>query len=286
MGVGYVIGPRIAGTMVAGGVLSWLVLLPLLSLLGAAITDAVPADSSELREQPGHRPAVPASRRWAPARSGAPTSATSAPARCSRRASSPWAARCRRSSASAREGLKGFGAAARRRAAAHRARHAADGRARRLAAAGHLPRRHARACRRRATSWSSILIVLFGFFFATVSSRITGLIGSSSNPISGMTIATLIITCVIFVALGWTGDVYGADRAVGRRHRLHRRRQRRQHLAGPEDRLHRRRHADLPADGPGDRRGHLVVRHRHDGALHAPRVRHRLGRRRRRRRRR
>jgi len=54
----------------------------------------------------------------------------------------------------------------------------------------------------------SVLIVLFGFFFATVSSRITGLIGSSSNPISGMTIATLIITCVIFVALGWTGDAY------------------------------------------------------------------------------
>ena len=59
MGVGYVIGPRIAGTMVAGGVLSWLVLLPLLSLLGAAHHDAVPADPSELREQPGHRPAVP-----------------------------------------------------------------------------------------------------------------------------------------------------------------------------------------------------------------------------------
>jgi putative OPT family oligopeptide transporter len=55
----------------------------------------------------------------------------------------------------------------------------------------------------------SVLIVVFGFFFATVSSRITGLIGSSSNPISGMTIATLIITCLIFVALGWTGDVYG-----------------------------------------------------------------------------
>jgi putative OPT family oligopeptide transporter len=55
----------------------------------------------------------------------------------------------------------------------------------------------------------SVLIVVFGFFFATVSSRITGLIGSSSNPISGMTIATLIITCLIFVALGWTGDAYG-----------------------------------------------------------------------------
>src|SRR4029079_4194607 len=55
----------------------------------------------------------------------------------------------------------------------------------------------------------SVLIVLFGFFFATVSSRITGLIGSASNPISGMAIAKLIITCVIFVARGWTGDLYG-----------------------------------------------------------------------------
>jgi len=50
--------------------------------------------------------------------------------------------------------------------------------------------------------------VIFGFFFSTVSSRITGLIGSSSNPISGMTIATLILTCVLFVALGWTGETY------------------------------------------------------------------------------
>ena len=55
---------------------------------------------------------------------------------------------------------------------------------------------------------ASVLIVVFGFFFVTVSSRITGLIGSSSNPISGMTIATLILTCTIFVALGWTGDYY------------------------------------------------------------------------------
>ena len=66
-----------------------------------------------------------------------------------------------------------------------------------------------RGCRRRATSWRPILIVVFGFFFVTVSSRITGLIGTSSNPISGMTIATLILTCLIFVALGWTGDAYG-----------------------------------------------------------------------------
>ena len=57
---------------------------------------------------------------------------------------------------------------------------------------------------------AAVLVLVFGFFFATVSSRITGLIGSSSNPISGMTIATLILTCLLFVALGWTGDVYAA----------------------------------------------------------------------------
>jgi putative OPT family oligopeptide transporter len=55
---------------------------------------------------------------------------------------------------------------------------------------------------------ASILIIIFGFLFVTVSSRITGLIGTSSNPISGMTIATLILTCLLFVFLGWTGDVY------------------------------------------------------------------------------
>jgi putative OPT family oligopeptide transporter len=56
---------------------------------------------------------------------------------------------------------------------------------------------------------AAVLTIVFAFFFATVSSRITGLIGTSSNPISGMTIATLILTCLLFVALGWTGDSYG-----------------------------------------------------------------------------
>jgi len=52
----------------------------------------------------------------------------------------------------------------------------------------------------------SVLIVVFGFFFVAVSSRIVGLIGSSSNPISGMTIATLLGTCLIFVLAGWADD--------------------------------------------------------------------------------
>ena len=53
-----------------------------------------------------------------------------------------------------------------------------------------------------------ILVILFGFFFVTVSSRIVGLIGTSSNPVSGMTIATLMGTCLIFISIGWTGQLY------------------------------------------------------------------------------
>jgi OPT family oligopeptide transporter len=53
-----------------------------------------------------------------------------------------------------------------------------------------------------------LLVVIFGAFFVTVSSRIVGLIGSSNNPISGMTIATIMGTCLIFMAVGWTGKVY------------------------------------------------------------------------------
>jgi putative OPT family oligopeptide transporter len=53
-----------------------------------------------------------------------------------------------------------------------------------------------------------ILVIIFGAFFVTVSSRIVGLIGSSNNPISGMTIATLMGTCLIFIAVGWTGKAY------------------------------------------------------------------------------
>ncbi len=53
-----------------------------------------------------------------------------------------------------------------------------------------------------------VLVVIFGAFFVTVSSRIVGLIGSSNNPISGMTIATIMGTCLVFIAVGWTGKLY------------------------------------------------------------------------------
>jgi len=57
---------------------------------------------------------------------------------------------------------------------------------------------------------TAFLIILFGFFFSVVSSRITGELGSSSCPISGMAIATLMGTCALFLLLGWTGHGYTA----------------------------------------------------------------------------
>ena len=57
---------------------------------------------------------------------------------------------------------------------------------------------------------ASLLVVVFGFLFVTVSSRIVGLVGSSASPVSGMTIATLMATCAVFLVMGWTVPAYGA----------------------------------------------------------------------------
>src|ERR1044071_3406845 len=54
----------------------------------------------------------------------------------------------------------------------------------------------------------AILIIAFGFLFVTVSSRLTGEVGSSSNPISGMTVATLLLTCLAFLIISWTAPPY------------------------------------------------------------------------------
>jgi putative OPT family oligopeptide transporter len=206
MGVGYVIGPRIAGTMVAGGVLSWLVLLPLLSLLGAAIPEPfAPIHPAFASNPTTGRPflisEMSPGQIWSAYIRYIGAGAVLAAGLITLARTLPTIV------ASAREGLKGFGAAA----GGTTARTERDVPivvvlggslllALFLAVMPGLPT--------QGNILVAILVVVFGFFFATVSSRITGLIGSSSNPISGMTIATLIITCLIFVALGWTGDAY------------------------------------------------------------------------------
>jgi len=198
MGVGYVIGPRIAGVMFAGGVLSWLVLLPLLTILGNYMTVPFPpVPASGLRiDQMSAQQLWSAYIRYTGAgavlASGLITLARTIPTIVS----------------SFRDSVKDFGGG---KSAAQQTRTERDipmivvlggslALAVFLAVAPRMPT--------QGNFLASILIVIFGFFFVTVSSRITGLIGSSSNPISGMTIATLILTCTIFVALGWTGDKY------------------------------------------------------------------------------
>jgi putative OPT family oligopeptide transporter len=207
LGVGYVIGPRIAGTMFAGGVLSWLVLLPLLTILGELITVPFPPIHPNFANNPATgRPflisEMSPGQLWsayiryigagAVLASGLITLSRTIPTIVS----------------SARGSLRDISAA---RGAAGQMRTERDipmavvlGGSLLLAVfmavAPGLPT--------QGNVLAAVLIVVFGFFFATVSSRITGLIGSSSNPISGMTIATLILTCLLFVALGWTGDMY------------------------------------------------------------------------------
>jgi putative OPT family oligopeptide transporter len=207
LGVGYVIGPRIAGTMFAGGVLSWLVLLPLLSILGAYITEPFPPIHPDFANNPATgRPflisEMSPGQLWsayiryigagAVLASGLITLARTIPTIIS----------------SARGSLRdlsaGAGAAAPLRTERDIPMAVVLGGSLLLAifltVAPGLPT--------QGNVLAAALVVVFGFFFATVSSRITGLIGSSSNPISGMTIATLILTCLLFVGLGWTGDAY------------------------------------------------------------------------------
>jgi putative OPT family oligopeptide transporter len=198
MGVGYVIGPRIAGVMFAGGVLSWLVLLPLLSIMGNYLTvpfPPVPASGLRIDQMtPGQlwSAYIRYTGAGAVLAAGLITLARTIPTIVS----------------SFRESVKDFSA---RDGAAARARTERDmpmalvlGGTLLLAvflvAAPGMPT--------QGNVVASLLVVVFGFFFVTVSSRIVGLIGSSSNPVSGMTIATLILTCTIFVALGWTGEWY------------------------------------------------------------------------------
>src|SRR5215203_5124520 len=197
MGVGYVIGPRIAGVMFAGGVLSWLVLLPLLTIMGNYMTVPFPpVPPSGLRiDQMSAGQLWSAYIRYTGAgavlASGLITLARTIPTIIS----------------SFRDSVKDFSGGA----TAVKTRTERDipmlivlggslALAIFLAVAPAMPT--------QGNFLAAVLIVIFGFFFVTVSSRITGLIGSSSNPISGMTIATLILTCTIFVALGWTGDAY------------------------------------------------------------------------------
>lgn len=194
LGIGYIIGPRIASIMAAGGVLAYLVLIPMIKLFGDAIPTAI---------APG---TVPISEMGPNAIRGAyilyiGAGAVAAGGIISLFRSLPviWHG--------IREGLRDVGGT--RSADASQVRTNRDlpirlvfiGIFALIIAITFAPTLHMNVL-------GAALIVLFGFLFVTVSSRLTGEIGSSSNPISGMTVATLLLTSLVFLALGWTEPKY------------------------------------------------------------------------------
>jgi putative OPT family oligopeptide transporter len=196
VGVGYIIGPRIASIMCAGGVLSYLLLIPLIKFFGEGLAE----------------PLAPATKRIAEMSPGAirgdyilyiGAGAVAAGGVISLIQALPtiW------------HGLKGGVAGLGGAVAGGREggvlrtdrdlslKFVGIGIVVLIAAIIVAPTLHMNLL-------GALLIIAFGFLFVTVSSRLTGEIGSTSNPISGMTVATLLFTCLVFLLVGWTGGTY------------------------------------------------------------------------------
>jgi putative OPT family oligopeptide transporter len=196
LGVGYIIGPRIASIMCAGGVLAYLVLIPAIKFFGEGMT--VPL-------APG---TVPISEMGPDDIRGAYVLYIGAGAVAAGGIISLF-----RSLPTIWHGLKGGLSDLRGGSAASaRVPRTDQDLSMKVVVGGVLvlialivlmPQLHL-----QFNLLGAILIVAFGFLFVTVSSRLTGEIGSSSNPISGMTVATLLLTCLIFLIVGWTGPSY------------------------------------------------------------------------------
>lgn len=201
LGVGYIIGPKIAGNLVAGGVLSWLVLIPLISFIGDALpTTLKPGWAGKLISEmsPGeiYRGYVRYIGAGAVAAAGVITLIKTLPTIVSAFKESFGSLKDLRS-----------GKVQSRTEREIPITYVIGGSLALVLVVALLPQLPGTF---PGTLLMGLLVVIFGFFFVTVSSRIVGIIGSSSNPISGMTIATLMATCLIFVSLGWTGDMYQA----------------------------------------------------------------------------
>ena len=200
LGVGYIIGPRIASAMAGGGVLAYLVLIPLIQFFGSAMSVVIPPGKIPVGEMsPGDiRSAYILYIGAGAVTAGGLISLV-------RAMPTIWR--------SLRAGVADFGG--RRDAAPNAGDNAGTPRTDRdislkwvaLGVVG-LVAAILMAHSLRMNFLGAVLIVLFGFMFVTVSSRLTGEVGSSSNPISGMTVATLLLTCLIFLVLGWTGPTY------------------------------------------------------------------------------
>jgi putative OPT family oligopeptide transporter len=194
LGVGYIIGPKISAVMTAGGVLAYLVLIPIIKFFGDALTSPL---------APG---AIPISQMGPTEIRGAyilyiGAGAVAAGGIISLLRAIPTIVH------GIRAGLSDLGSVHGRSGKVPRTdrdlpmKFVAIGCVVLIACIVAVPTLHMNVL-------GALLIVLFGFLFVTVSSRLTGEIGSSSNPISGMTVATLLLTCLAFLIAGWTGGTY------------------------------------------------------------------------------
>jgi putative OPT family oligopeptide transporter len=194
LGVGYIIGPRIAALMCAGGVLSYLIIIPMIRFFGDGM-GAVLAPGT----LPIGRMSVEQIQRGYVLYIGA--GAVAAGGIISLARSLPMIA------AGLRAGLRNVrgGIGARVPATRHE-----NDLPMRFVLIGSLALVGIIAAARplHMNLVGALLIVILGFLFVTVSSRLTGEVGSSSNPISGMAIATLLLTCLVFLVVGWTGPSY------------------------------------------------------------------------------
>jgi putative OPT family oligopeptide transporter len=206
LGVGYIIGPRVAGLLFAGGIISWLVIMPAISFYGQL------AGNTPLYPSTIPIPQMTPDQIWgsyirpmgagAVAAAGLITLLRTLPTIIS----------------ALRAGLKdvrsegaGESSAANRIDRDVPMRVVVLGTVVIMVMMWILLTFH--PIKGAQTSWwqnlfAGVFVVVFGFLFVTVAGRISGLLGNSSNPISGMSIATLMATCAIFFVAGWTAPNY------------------------------------------------------------------------------
>lgn len=202
LGVGYIIGPRIASIMCAGGVLAYLVLIPAIKFFGEGMTKVLPPGTVPISEMdPGQI------RGAYILYIGAGAVAAGGIISLFRSLPTIWS------------GLKGGLADLRGGSAAVAGAPRTDQDLSMKFVLGGIVVLIAAIMLFKDLGLylftspivaiiGALMIIAFGFLFVTVSSRLTGEIGSSSNPISGMTVATLLLTCLIFLIIGWTGPSY------------------------------------------------------------------------------
>jgi putative OPT family oligopeptide transporter len=206
LGVGYIIGPRIAGTIFAGGVFSWLVLMPAIKFFGEGLADPLYPSTVPIRDMtPGQlwESYIRPMGAGAVAMAGLITLMKTMPTIINALRSGMKDIRSQQVGVESGGRLERdipmkwvvFGSLA-------------------IIVAMWLMLTFNPIAGARTSAFenlvASLFVVIFGFLFVTVSSRICGLIGTSANPVSGMTIATLMATCAMFLVMGWTAPAYSA----------------------------------------------------------------------------